>query len=534
MIGTPKELQMEFMESSPECTIMTPSSSSSPLDSFNPGPGTPYTPGTLSTTPSGYSSRRESTTQIENAQTYSQTYSLSSTGSPSFPSKITPASSFEAMSQNLDPSVQMPWMGTELPMYAYNENTGGLDVADSQWVYNVSGHSDTQMEDPISNPIVKHDSAGRSLQILASQQSEHPCLLTSQADLLLDDAGLPAVTVSPPLGRPFEYSKSSPDTSTSGRTSFSHGHFHGNLEYRVAKVTQKHRSDHRCLTKVDRPIASDIPLQDLFIVPRERHKDKKCGVCGHRFRRPEHLARHLETHVKEKLWFCPLCPTGIEGNRRDNLKAHIKNTHLTPTEKSSKDKTNVRVTMRDFYENHALPDRRVFWIRYFLKDPHATSACPMSDIDLWRQQLLFHEWFRTLLSNELTIHDCPRTKDGRAKRKPHRMWTMIGWSIQEAQNVLIRDIDPDYKGDPETTIWDVDPRRKALLARELRLEDRKHLGTDMLGTQAMGLEDLDPAWIALKEGRLSPEEEVQYGAPMHLRGLGTVPKGTKPKRESRL
>ena len=111
---------------------------------------------------------------------------------------------------------------------------------------------------------------------------------------------------------------------------------------------------------------------------------------------------------------------------------------------------------------------------------------------------------------------------------------MIGWSIEESRDVLIKDLDPDWKGNPETSIWDFDPRRKALVAGELRLEHRRHLGTDMLGTQAMGLEHLDPAWIALKEGRLSPEEEVQFGAPMHLRGLGTVPKGTKPKRESRL
>ncbi|MDI1487688.1 MAG: hypothetical protein OHK93_006959 [Ramalina farinacea] len=508
-------------------------SSSSPPDSFNPGPGTPYTPGTLSTTPSGYSSRRESTTQIENAQTYSQTYSLSSTGSPSLPSKIIPASSFDAISQNLDPSVQMPWMSTELPIYAYNENTAGLDVADSQWAYNFSGHSDTQMEDPMSNPIVKHDSAGRSLQILASQQSEHPCLLTSQADLLRDDAGLLGATVSPPLGRPFEYSKSSPDTSTSGRTSFRHGRCPGGLPYRVAKP-QKHRSDHLALPELDRHIPSDIVPKDWVIVPRERHKDRKCERCNARFKRPEHAARHQSKHDKKYFWFCPICSKGVVGNRRDNLKAHMEKTHLTPTEKTSTEKTNARITMRDFYETRPTPERRVLWIRYFLKDYHVSSSYVISDDDLWRQQLLFHENFQKLLRNQMTIHDCDTTKDGQPKGKPHMMWTMIGWSIQEAQHVLVKDIDPDWKGDPKNTIWDFDPRHKALLARELRLEHRKHLGTDMLGTQAMGLEDLDPAWIALKEGRLSPEEEVQYGAPMHLRGLGTVPKGTKPKRESRL
>ena len=526
MKGTPKELQMEFMEEL-ERIIMTPSSS--PQDNFDPGTGTPYTPGTLSTTPSGYSSRRESTTQIENAQTYS----LASTGSPSLPSKITAASSFEAMSQTLDPSGQMYWMANEVAMYPYNESTTGLDIADSgQWADSLSGLSNTQVQGSMSNTEEKYGSAGRSLQMFGPHQSVHPCLPSSQVDLLRDDARGLAATASPPLGEAFEYSEPSPDTSTSGRTSSRKRSRHGSLEYRIAKVSQKRRSDLLCFSELGQHIPKIYP-QDVIVVPREQHKDKTCDQCPKRFKRPEHAARHKKTHGENR-WFCPICPRYITSDRRDNLVAHIRKTHLTPTEKTSAEKTNTRVSMRDFYENRALPDRRVFWIRIFLKDNHATDAYPFSEVELWRQQFLLHEPLQKLLRNEMTIHDCLTTKNGRQKEKPLMMWTMIGWSIQEAQHVLIRDIDPDYKGDPEKTIWDVDPRRKALLARELRLEHRKHLGTDMPGTQAMGLEHLDPAWIALKEGRLSPEEEVQYGAPMHLRGQGTVPKGTKPKRESRL
>ena len=544
MMGTPKEFQMEFMDSSPECTIVTPSSS--PFHNFDAGTGTPYTPGTLSTTPSGYSSRRESTTQIEHAQTYS----LSSIRSPSVSSKVIADSSFEAMSQKdektetplfVDPSGQMSWLAPELAMYTYNEDTTSLEVTHpEQWAYSFPRHSNTQAQCLMSNTVAKYDSAGRSLQTFGFQQFEHPCLLPGQVDLLPGDAGSLAATVTPPLGTPFEYTQSSSDTSASGRTSSRDGRRHRNLEYRVAKVPQKHRSDHLCFPEQDRRVTSGIPATDIVLappVPQERHKGRPCRLCKKRFGRPEHLARHIKTHDKEPDWFCPLCPKGIQAERHDNLKAHIVNTHLSPTEKGGGEKTNVRVTMREYHENRFLPKGRIFWVRYFLKELHATDACAISDLELWRQQLQLHEAFRALLNNTLTIHDRFTYKNGRPKEKPHRMWTMIGWSIQEAQNVLIRDIDPDYKGDPQKTIWDVDPRHKALLARELRLADRKYLGTDMPGTQAMGLEDLDPAWIALKEGRLSPEEEVQYGAPMHMRGLGTVPNKTnktKPKRESRL
>ncbi|KFY38437.1 hypothetical protein V495_06585 [Pseudogymnoascus sp. VKM F-4514 (FW-929)] len=52
-----------------------------------------------------------------------------------------------------------------------------------------------------------------------------------------------------------------------------------------------------------------------------KHPD--CKSKGQKFKRQEHLKRHMLTHTEPRDVACPFCPKRFQENRKDNLKAHL-------------------------------------------------------------------------------------------------------------------------------------------------------------------------------------------------------------------
>ena len=252
------------------------------------------------------------------------------------------------------------------------------------------------------------------------------------------------------------------------------------------------------------------------IVARQENKLHKCAHCPERFVRQEHRDRHKLIHpeeeAKQKLYFCPMrkigCNTTIR-NRRDNMKAHIIKTHFTPSEKKPTMKINIRVTMKKMYEDHKQGLQQGAWAEHF--DKGGNVATPA---DVWEQIRGIDLRFPRLLDNLMTIHDMQKHKGG-DPTKPTRFWTMIGWSILEAQSIRIRDIAPEMEYPDDATLSQVDPRMKALNEGSLSIEDAEYLGVDMLTSQEMGLRECDPRWKHFDAGQMSIEDAERH-AVRHL------------------
>lgn len=271
--------------------------------------------------------------------------------------------------------------------------------------------------------------------------------------------------------------------------------------------------------------------------------------CDQRFGRPEHCNRHQMTHDpvgKEVL--CPLCDKGIK-QRRDNLKAHIIRTHFTPAEKKKTEKMNARHSMKDIYERlrdptTLSPKEQELWLDIFKKPSNEdlygirppgspvvaqSAASPrMSLHEIWPRVREMDARFARLLSDRMTIHDREKVKgdaEGMESGKLTKFWRMLGWSIAETQNILASDVAAEWDGPASTTLWDLDPRRKAMLNGTLSVEDAEEtLGVDMATTQQMGLEQFDPRWTTLHTGEMTLEDAEKNGvghlhASWHLRGL---------------
>lgn len=94
------------------------------------------------------------------------------------------------------------------------------------------------------------------------------------------------------------------------------------------KGDTKRRSLNQCLKKAQRQ--QQIPGTSIKIEPGPQNQCKHCWPKKKKFRRPEHLQRHINCCHGFGTWHdCPVPKCGRSFyNRVDNLKAHIKNTHL--------------------------------------------------------------------------------------------------------------------------------------------------------------------------------------------------------------
>ncbi|EPS31052.1 hypothetical protein PDE_06006 [Penicillium oxalicum 114-2] len=68
------------------------------------------------------------------------------------------------------------------------------------------------------------------------------------------------------------------------------------------------------------PERSLVELEDARPSPRKAVNQHHCPHCDKAYERPDHLARHLDSHRNERVYQCPICQRGF--NRRDVLQRH--------------------------------------------------------------------------------------------------------------------------------------------------------------------------------------------------------------------
>lgn len=292
----------------------------------------------------------------------------------------------------------------------------------------------------------------------------------------------------------------------------------------------------------------------LVVVPKSRQHTcnewdvKENRRCQKGFHRPEHLIRHQKSHLPagEKDYFeCPLCDKNIE-NRLDNMKSHLKNIHYTPTEqKEDKGKANKRIGMLAVLRTATDPVARPKWINYFKKK---NKVAIIIEKDLQRLIRDDDDRWRALLADELTIdHNLKRQKawlggsgkenqypfppgvkatsglglgqgpnqnqnqnhnqnQNAAATVPSRWWKMVDWTVPQGLETPIKSVAPEYEG-PHSTLWQLDPRAKALEAGTFRMDDCVYLRTSMREMWEVRLDHLDPRWIAVREGDVKMERK---------------------------
>lgn len=84
---------------------------------------------------------------------------------------------------------------------------------------------------------------------------------------------------------------------------------------------------------------TDVQQDDSPTIPNRTHNGNtslyQCADCQRRYSRPEHLARHIQTHTLGKRFFCDICTKAFA--RADLLKRHAAN-HNTDSEGTKKRK----------------------------------------------------------------------------------------------------------------------------------------------------------------------------------------------------
>ncbi|KAL9128064.1 MAG: hypothetical protein Q9217_003175 [Psora testacea] len=338
----------------------------------------------------------------------------------------------------------------------------------------------------------------------------------------------------PSLDEPFEYRSRSPSPRWSkreywtsvGGSGISQGRHRQKRHFDGISKPQR-RTEARTVRD-----AGTCWLEEKAPMRSQKEKTHWCLPCTMSFARPEHYNRHMRSHDPDAPYVhCPLCNRQIK-IRKDNLKAHVLNTHFKPSEKKKTEKMNPRWTMKDLFELFQRPldeDKEALWMDFFQKQSITGSL-----EEIWNLVRGIDPRFARLLANEMTIHDRERLKDdkpGECTGKLTKLWTMLGWSIAEAQAITVKEIAPDWEGPAHTTLWDLDARRKALEDGTLKVEDAECLGVDMFQSRAMGLESVDPRWRALHAGEMKLDESERHGV-KHLNAQWTLSQ-SKRKRSDR-
>ena len=83
---------------------------------------------------------------------------------------------------------------------------------------------------------------------------------------------------------------------------------------------------------------------------------------------------------------------------------------------------------------------------------------------------------------------------------------MVDWTVKQGIETLIKEVAPEYEG-PHSTLWQLDPRAKALEAGTFRMDDCVYLRTSMREMWEVRLDHLDPRWIAVREGDVKMERK---------------------------
>ena len=491
---------------------------SSTSSSFFSGDSTPaYNSSTVysaSTAASECSSRRESIAHLEQACSLTSPANLSPTSRPGIFSECNQAFNLTC------PATQLSYEGSTMSMqdtgsisgYRHNQLNIGADTNLQMHMFVGDGDlAKAELDLPSYEPEGSHPPLFlRNPTYSAFDESQSPLENASTqriADKCLED---PSAIRS--LAPPFEEGSSLSSSYALWRSPPAANDTC--LGVRVTEALRRQSCDPRSKTRTQKKGQKRLRTSEngrfpMEVVAKSTTMPHECFHCPRRFVRQEHRDRHRKTHEPQIPLPCPICKRTISGDRPDNLKSHIVNTHFTPSEKEKSDNTNIRITMKELFQQHQQGTHRDKWTEYFNKGGNA-----MTPEDIWaRIRRVDKDRWECLVNNNMTIHDKQETKSGKPLKplKPTRYWTMIGWSILEARSIRIKDIAPDCECSADTTLYVFDPRVKALHDGSLSIQDAEHLGVDMLTSCDMGLRHCDPRWIAFDSGHMSLEDAERHG-----------------------
>ena len=492
----PPQHPMLALDHSLNASSLSPASAASSFGSCSTG--NRLTPLSTPTTASASSSRRES---ISNS-----TYSLTSTLSPSSATGSIRQINHDQSFGLSYPSTQLSYEGSTMPTTEERLTCGIRD-----------GQINILADDLFQNPLFTGSQAELSHSEVSSRgygigPNQHTLAFHTPAYAMVNECH------SLEAAAPSYVESSIADNLSQASVFVGSGSTSSNLDWSTSPSTMdKHGMRLRCRANRDRNHGckkgqKHLSIYDhpgIMVVGRADKKPHKCTRCSQTFARQEHRERHKLIHPEEEqiVYACPMstfCKKEIQ-NRPDNMKAHIKNTHFKPSEKKKTEKINYRVTMKQLYEYHQAGIHRDAWMKFLRK------SGPLASPDqLWKCIRDIDDRWPSLLNGKMTIHDRVTSKNG-DNPKPTRYWTTIGWSILEAQTLCIKDLAPEMDVPSEKTLYDVDPRIKAMMDGTMKVEDTVHLGVDMMTTKGMGLQDYDPRWQALINRLMSAEDAEKNG-----------------------
>ena len=231
-------------------------------------------------------------------------------------------------------------------------------------------------------------------------------------------------------------------------------------------------------------------------------KRHPCEYCNMKFARPEHLSRHRKSiHDENVKTFPCVVPDCMEKDRithktlkarGDNLAPHYQNTHFKwgNSEKSGK---NRRISLKESYEL-------------------GLASCD-------------NRWNRYLEGRiKIDVHDPAHPCE----------WKMLGYSIKETQEILVKQLFPKEDVPDGTTLKAYDHRWGKMIDGTMDYETAMATGNDILTkpehgalgvtmkeTEEMGIKDIDVRWKVLLNGRMSIEDSEILGV-KHLNPAWTL------------